>query len=92
VSWVCGKGLVDWTGSYDEPMGQVLLEGCDLGIPYESYLWRVFERWTGPPKDWYVLRTGTMGPSCTLLAPDGRGTITRLTRAVPLLLGWKVIV
>jgi hypothetical protein len=37
------------------------------------------------------LRTGTMGPSCTPLAPDGRETITRLTRAVPLL-GWKVIV
>jgi hypothetical protein len=33
-----------------------------------------------------------MGPSCTPLAPDGWGTITRLTRAVPLLLGWKVIV
>jgi hypothetical protein len=33
-----------------------------------------------------------MGPSCTPLAPDGRETITRLTRAVPLLLGWKVIV
>jgi hypothetical protein len=47
---------------------------------------------SGPPKDWYVLRTGTMGPSCTPLAPDGRETITRLTRAVPLLLGWKVIV
>jgi hypothetical protein len=45
-----------------------------------------------PPKDWYVLRTRTMGPSCTPLAPDGRETITRLTRAVPLLLGWKVIV
>jgi hypothetical protein len=47
---------------------------------------------SGHPKDWYVLRTGTMGPSCTPLAPDGRETITRLTRAVPLLLGWKVIV
>jgi hypothetical protein len=45
-----------------------------------------------PHKDWYVLRTGTMGPSCTPLAPDGQETITRLTRAVPLLLGWKVIV
>jgi hypothetical protein len=33
-----------------------------------------------------------MGPSCTPLALDGRGMITRLTRAVPLLLGWKVIV
>jgi hypothetical protein len=47
---------------------------------------------SGPPKDWYVLRTGTMGPSCTPLAPDGWEMITRLTRAVPLLLGWKVIV
>jgi hypothetical protein len=47
---------------------------------------------SSPPKDWYVLRTRTMGPTCTPLAPDGWGTITRLTRAVPLLLGCKVIV
>jgi hypothetical protein len=33
-----------------------------------------------------------MGLSCTPLAPDGRETVTRLTRAVPLLLGCKVIV
>jgi hypothetical protein len=42
---------------------------------------------SGPPKDWYVLRTGTMGLTCTPLAPNGRGMITRLTTAVPLLLG-----
>jgi hypothetical protein len=119
ASWVSGEGWVDRTGSYDESLGQVLLEGCDLGIPHKRYLWRVYweENWgvgypwwrccrgtgntvfspgedilSGPPKDWCVLRTGTMGPSCTPLAPDGRETITWLTRAVPLLLGWKVIV
>jgi hypothetical protein len=103
ASWVSGEGWVDRTGSYDEPLGQVLLEGCDLGIPHESYLWwvccevnwgvgypwwrcchgtgkTVFPLWedilSGPPKDWYVLRSRTMGPSCTPLAPDGRETIT----------------
>jgi hypothetical protein len=39
--WVSGEGYVDQTGSYDESLGQVLLEGCDLGIPHEGYLWRV---------------------------------------------------
>jgi len=42
VSWVSGEGWVDRTGSYDESLGQVLLEGCDLGIPHERYLWRVY--------------------------------------------------
>jgi hypothetical protein len=65
-----------------------MLEGCDLGIPRERYLWRVHVRADGvlvipsggavkawgvgyplkkisclvPPKNWYVLRTRTMGP------------------------------
>jgi len=41
ASWVCGEGRVDWTGFYDESLGQVLLGGCDLSILYERYLWRV---------------------------------------------------
>jgi hypothetical protein len=74
----------------------------DRGVGYPR--WRCYRgmgsRWSpfwedimfGPSKDWYVMRTKNMGPSCTPLALDGRGTITRLTRPVPLLLGWKVIV
>jgi hypothetical protein len=65
---------------------EVLSWHGELVIPFEKISCPVL------PKDWYVLRTGTMGPSCTPLAPDGWGTITRLTRVVPLLLGWKVIV
>jgi hypothetical protein len=33
--------------------GQVLLEGCDLGIPYESYLWWVYV--SGGPGCWLSL-------------------------------------
>jgi hypothetical protein len=65
-----------------------MLEGCDLGIPRERYLWRVHVRADEvldipgggaieaqgvgyplekisclvPLKDWYVLRTGIIGP------------------------------
>jgi hypothetical protein len=68
------------------PGGGVVVARGKLVIPLEKISCSV------PPKDWYVLRTGTMGPSCTPLAPDGRWMITRLTRVLTLLLGWKVIV
>jgi hypothetical protein len=34
---------VDWAGSYDQSLDESC-QGCDLGTPYERYLWRVHVR------------------------------------------------
>ena len=44
---------------------------------------------SSPPKDWYVERTNSKDPSCTLLIPDGKEPTCHLARAMPLLLGCK---
>jgi hypothetical protein len=44
VHFGCGQGYVDRVGSYDELLDKSCRGGCDLGIPYERYLWQVHVR------------------------------------------------